>query len=232
MKKVLLLIASLLVASCAHMPRTASQLNNYYQSAVIVRVKTTNVEDGVTTIVGWSGTGFSLASTDSGDEPGSTILTNKHVCSAADNATYTLTDYTGKRYQAKFVRYAPQADLCILKTDAMIKPVTLAKHDARRGDHLTVVGAPRGEFPNFTEGWVSGYCPVDLAAGGIEVHVRALCTSIPIYPGNSGSPAFGDDGKVYGIMFAGRSDSEHMTSMVPVEVILQFLDTSNDMFFR
>lgn len=231
MKTALLLVLSLLVSSCAHYPKSASQLNKYYKSTVIVRVaKTVTNADGKDEKVGWSGTGFSLSNDHEG--AGSTILTNKHVCAAGDSASYTLTDHMGHKVPATFVRMAPHADLCLLHTDAVIEPVKLAPRDAKRGDHVFVVGAPHGVFPNFTEGYISGYCPVDIVDSTIEIHLRALCTSVAIYPGNSGSPVFDDNDRVVGIMFAGRSDSEHMTAMVPVELIYQFLDQSNDMFSR
>jgi serine protease Do len=220
-----LLAIVLFLLGCAHIP-TANQLNRYYESTVIVKVLT-SIEGQEPT--GWSGTGFSISNDADG---GSTILTNKHVCAAGGSARYVLTNSNGKKISATFDRVSPQADLCLLHTDEVLKPVKMASHDIRRGEHLVVVGAPRGTFPNFTEGYASGYCPVDLSGDNFEVHVRGMCTSVPIYPGNSGSPTFNDDGKVVGIMFAARGDSEHMTIMVPVEVILQFLDQSNDMFNR
>ncbi len=234
MKSTLLLVLAFLVSSCAHVsvPNTPERLNKYAKSTVIVRVQTvaTNIITGQSEVIGWSGTGFSVENDP--EDAGSTVLTNKHVCSAGPEASYTLTDATGKKFRATYVRVAPHADLCLLHTDAIITPVKLAKSDAKKGDHVTVVGAPRGVFPNFTEGYVSGYCPIDIVDSGFEVHLRAECTSVPIYPGNSGSPAFNDDGEVVGIMFAGRRDSEHMTIMVPVELIKQFMDTSNDMYTR
>jgi len=223
MKTAILLVLSLLISGCAHMPPTASRLNKYYDSTVIVKVSGP--------LGRWSGTGFSIAN-DSGDTVGSTILTNKHVCAVGDAAAYTLTDHNGNKVSASFVRVADHADLCLLHTDAVLSPVKLAKHDAKRAEHIVVVGAPHGVYPNFTEGFVSGYCPVDIAGPNFEVHLRAECTSVPIYPGNSGSPAFNDAGECVGIMFAGRNDAEHMTAMVPVELIHRFLDQSNDMFER
>lgn len=232
MKSILLLVLAFFMSSCAHIsaPNSPERLTEYSKSTVIVKVQAlaTNEVTGRSELVGWSGTGFSIKK----DEEGSTILTNKHVCEAGVNASYTLTDFTGKRFKATFVRVAPHTDLCLLRTEALIKPVKLAKRDARKGEHIFVVGAPRGVFPNFTDGYVSGYCFIDMAGENFEVHLRAVCTSVPIYPGNSGSPAFNDNGEVVGIMFAGRRDSEHMTVMVPAELIHQFLDTSNDMYRR
>ena len=224
-----MLTLSLLLASCAHMPKSSEQLNKHFESTVIVKVSKVIVDaDGEEKIVGWSGTGFSISRNDEGSD----VLTNKHVCSAGDSAKYTLTDHNGNKVGAKFIRVADHSDLCLLHTEALIKPVKLAAHDARRGDHVMAVGAPHGVYPNFTDGIVSGYCPVDIAGPSFEVHLRAECTSIPIYPGNSGSPVFNDSDEVVGIMFAGRSDAEHMTAMVPVGLIYQFLDQSNDMFDR
>jgi S1-C subfamily serine protease len=235
MKKVMLLLASLFVVSCAgSMPEPVStrRLNAYYQSTLMVRVQGTEIqEDGAIHVVGWSGTGFSIGSTN-GDNTGSDLLTNHHVCAKAGNAEYTIIDYTGKRYNATFVRNAPEADLCLLHTEAIIKPARLAEQDPKFGDYLVAIGAPHGQFPNVTTGFTSGYCPVDFDGEGVEIHVVAICTSVPIYSGSSGSPAFGVDGKVYGIFFAARVDAEHMSYMIGVGEILRFLNTTNNVFYR
>jgi S1-C subfamily serine protease len=150
------------------------------------------------------------------------------VCAAADHAEYKLVLADGEQVPAQFIRYAKDTDLCLLKTETKIKPVLLAAADADRATHITVIGAPHAQFPFFTEGYISGYhyVAMELAEDDPDLNVRfrAQFTSCPIYPGNSGSPAYNDGGYVVGIMFAGRRDAEHMTLMVPVELIHQFLE--------
>ncbi len=232
MKTALFLIMSLLVVSCAGSmpaPVSAKRINVYYESAVIVLVKTG--EDGTATARGWSGTGFAI-SNDKDGNTGTTLLTNKHICQASSNATYTITDYSGGKYEAKFVRYAPYADLCLIHTDAVLRPVKLASEDATQFSHIVVIGAPHGMFPNVTEGYIGGYYNVDLGGDTYTIHVRAQATSVPIYPGNSGSPVWNDDGKVVGIMFAGHGSAEHITMLIPVNEILSFLDTKHNLYER
>jgi S1-C subfamily serine protease len=143
-----------------------------------------------------------------------------------------LVTASGDQVEAKYVRISKDADLCLLNTEAKIKPVRLAKEDAERATHITVIGAPHAQFPFFTEGYVSGYHYVAMSLAeddqDMDVRFRAQFTSCPIYPGNSGSPAYNDEGEVVGIMFAGRRDAEHMTLMVPVELIRQFLESKGE----
>lgn len=223
-----LVAGALTLASCAHLSsdRNKKQLNDEFESVVMVVVSTSVMEKGKEVELGWSGTGFSLSS----GAKGSKVLTNKHVCAATTHAEYALVLPNGKQVPAKFVKISKDADLCLLDTEEKIKPVKLAKYDADRATHITVIGAPHAQFPFFTEGYVSGYHYVAMSLSDeddMEVRFRAQFTSCPIYPGNSGSPAYNDDGYVVGIMFAGRRDAEHMTLMVPVELIHQFLEAKD-----
>jgi serine protease Do len=169
----------------------------------------------------WSGTGFSIFA----DQNGSSIITNKHICAAPD-AYYELTDSRGKTHTATLIRTARGADLCLLHTNDKIPPVRLAQNDARQGDHVNAIGAPYGMLPLFTDGFVSGGKWVDIKEDDelhFEVHFYSELVSIPVYPGNSGSPVFNDAGKVVGVVFAGLHNADHMTLIVPVSEIHKFL---------
>lgn len=209
-----LVVALAFLASCACSNSVTRKRREQSESVVIVTV--------MTALSGWSGTGFSI----SADVDGATILTNKHVCSAQGNGSYVLTDYAGRKYEARFIRQDEGADLCILHTRAIVVPVKLASRNAVKGDGVSAIGAPHGQYPWFTSGVVSGRTWVEME----EVHFWAQGTSIPVYPGNSGSPVFNDAGEVVGIIFAGRQDAEHMTYMVPVSEINRMLDTSENIY--
>ena len=220
---------SMFLISCAHNPPTARTLNKYFKSTVQIIVTSQGHGHSEGKMIRWSGTGFSVAT----DGSSSTILTNKHVCGGdGSQRQFIVMDYSGKRYSARWVRSDALADLCIIKTDAIIESVVLAKKNPVRGTHIVVVGAPLGLFPNFTDGFISGYYPLDMVSDEYETHARVAMTSVAIYPGNSGSGAFNDDGKLVGIFFAGSSDAEHITFLVPVETINMFLDDSQDVFER
>lgn len=208
----------LLVAGCfysAPQPRVIEES----QSTVIVLVV------GTVTTDAWSCTGMAIGS----DEGGTQIITNKHCGALGGAATYTLTDSKGERHTASFVRVSESADLCLLKTDAAIPPVTLARHDARKGDHVIVVGAPRGVYPVWTEGRVSGY--FWATDEETDFHFSAQMISATVSPGSSGSPVFNDRNEMVGVIFAAFPDPQ-LTLMVPAGEIHKFLDTSQNVYFR
>ena len=211
MKKIGIIIL-LLVSSCAHVINLKEMRQDVAKSVVIVRVKTDTS--------GWSGTGFSI-----GEHK---ILTNKHVCSAENEGIYIIIDQNGIKHNAIYVKSDEGADLCVISTEAELPALRLAKEDSKSGEHITAIGAPHGLLPAFTDGFISGYkeiAIVDTIDGrAFSVMFKAQFTSAPIYPGNSGSPCLNDDGEVAGIFFAGRGDAEHMTLIVPVNLIRQFLE--------
>lgn len=233
MKKLITLITLLISCSCAHTLSNATRVKQS-QSVVMVMVHTT-VTDPLTLAqqpAAWSGTGFSVKA----DVDGSDIVTNQHVCVAKGNADYELTDYAGKKHVAKWQRNDEAADLCLLHTKDIIAPVKLAQADARKGDHISAIGAPHGQFPWFADGIATGkmWCAMADEEFGLafSVHFWAQGTSIPIYPGNSGSPVWNDAGEVVGIVFAARRDSDHISYIVPVSEIKRFLDTSENIYER
>jgi putative serine protease PepD len=233
--KIAVLLLSLFVASCASLNTEMKKSERLKESnsvvIVLVHTQTKDILTGLVEPIGWSGTGFSVSE----DGDGSTIITNKHVCNMKDDATYELTLADGSKHSATFVKVAPGADLCVLHTGQGIDPVVLAKQDAKKGDEVSVIGAPHGMYPMFTSGIVSGYYWIDMSEseyGSFEVHVYAQMFSAPIYPGSSGSPVFDTSGKVVGIVFAGRSDADHMSWLIPVSEINRFLDTSQNVYTR
>jgi S1-C subfamily serine protease len=230
----LFLILSLLVSSCA---LTSSQLKTRRLQEsksvviVLVRITTTDPITGTEKKKGWSGTGFSVSE----NENGSDIITNKHVCAAGNKATYELTASNGHKYPATFVRVAPGADVCLLRTKQQLPAVKLAGKDAEKGDEINVFGAPHGMLGLYTHGEVSGYEWVDMKDDDdfpFEIHCYAQLISAPIYPGSSGSPTFNSNGEVVGIVFAARGDSEHMAYQIPVSEIKRLLDRSQNVYER
>lgn len=175
---------------------------------------------------GYSATGFSIAATD----VVSFILTNKHVCDMGPNANYTLTLQSGGKVSATFIRIDPFADICLLKANGIIPPLTLAKQNASQGDRVMTIGAPDGAYPLMGDGMVSGYYNTHMKNdidedGSFEVHFRSQVMSAPVYPGSSGSPVLDVNGEVVGIVFAVRNEKEHIAFIVPVSEVWRFLDT-------
>lgn len=171
-------------------------------------------------------TGFSIVATD----VVSFVLTNQHVCSMGPNANYILTLQNGSKVHAIFVRSDEFADICMLKANAIIPPLRLAKENASQGDRVVSIGGPDGVYPLMVEGFMSGYHDMHMRSdpdedGDFEVHFRAQVISAPVYPGSSGSPVLNTDGEVVGIVFAVRGEKEHIAFIVPISEVWRFLNT-------
>ena len=233
MRKVFALFMLWLVG-CACTPKfTYSSSSQNIKQAVSSVVKITInyvVEDKITLASvqkTYYATGFSIAATD----VVSYVLTNQHVCSMRGNAEYTLTLRSGAKVRATFVRADSLADICLLKANAVIPPLPLAKHNATQGDKVITMGGPDGVYPLIVDGFISGYYDMHMRQdddddGEFEVHFRAQVMSVPVYHGSSGSPVLNMDGEVVGIVFAVRGEKEHISFMVPLSEIQRFLDTS------
>jgi S1-C subfamily serine protease len=224
------------LCSCAHFQEqeTLKQRLQENQSAVIITVYTTitDAELEISRPASWSGTGFSVSNNEDGN---SSIISNKHVCAAGDNAKYVITDYKGEKHAGTFVRSAPGADLCLLTVDVIIPPVKLSAKDAVKGESINCIGAPLGMAPHFSDGKINGYMWFDMKdeeskETAHETHFMAQSTSVPIYPGSSGSACWNIDGEVIGVVFALDTRADHITFIVPVNEVHRFLSTEQNIY--
>lgn len=227
-------LALFLITGCACTPKitynSSSKVLKQITGSVVKITVEYQVQDKITLAKvqkTYFATGFSFKTTD----VVSFVLTNKHVCDMGPNANYTLTLQSGGKVQAVFVRADPFADVCLLKANAIIPPLTLAKRNASQGDRVLSIGGPDGAYPLIVEGFISGYYNMHMRNdadedGDFEVHFRAQLMSAPVYPGSSGSPVFDVNGEVIGIVFAVRREKEHIAFIVPISEVLRFLDNS------
>lgn len=139
------------------------------------------------------------------------FITNRHVC---DKSLFGV-------LRASFSGWAPvyvtveaeskSADLCLLSAPpAEIRPLLPAPRDDWNERHF-VYGFALSNPAVLTEGYVSAR----TATGEIY-------TSIPTYPGNSGSPVMGPDGRVVGIAVQADIRS-HYGYYIPLDRITRFL---------
>ena len=137
------------------------------------------------------GTGFNISND-------GLIVTNYHVIKDALNMTITFPN--GAIYKAEKWTTKPDFDLALIKISGSKLPfVPLnTKRFPVQGDKIRVVGNPLSLNNVVVEGKVNGY----MLANGIKV----FSIDAPIYPGNSGSPVFDQDGLVTGIVFANYQD--------------------------
>ncbi len=131
------------------------------------------------------------------------IVTNYHVVQNSKSVTVTMDD--GKVLDAKVVGTDPKTDLALLKVDQPgdYPYVTLATGNPKIGDWVVCIGNPYGLGGTVTAGIVS-------AKGrniGDGPYDRFLQIDAPINKGNSGGPAFNEEGQVVGVNTAIYSPS-------------------------
>ena len=123
------------------------------------------------------------------------IVTNNHVVQNAKTVTVTMDD--GKVLDAKVVGTDPKTDLALLKVnEAGDYPfVPFASKAPRVGDWVVAIGNPYGLGGTATAGIVSAEGR-DIGDGPYD---RFLQIDAPINKGNSGGPAFNEEGQVVGV---------------------------------
>jgi serine protease Do len=123
------------------------------------------------------------------------IVTNNHVADHAQSVQITTDD--GTLYTAKVVGTDERSDLALLKVDAdkQFPFVKFAEQRPSVGDWVVAVGNPFGLGGTVTAGIVSAQAR-DI---GLNPYGDYLQIDAPINRGNSGGPAFNENGDVVGV---------------------------------
>jgi serine protease Do len=131
------------------------------------------------------------------------IVTNDHVVQNSKAVTVTMDD--GKVFDAKVIGTDPKTDLALLKVEQPgdYPYVTLAKGTPQIGDWVVAIGNPYGLGGTVTAGIISAKGR-DIGDGPYD---RFLQIDAPINKGNSGGPAFNEQGEVVGVNTAIYSPS-------------------------
>ncbi len=147
-------------------------------------------------IIMGEGSGFFIS-------PDGYIVTNYHV--VQDSKSVTITMDNGRVLDAKVVGTDPKTDLALLKVEQKgdYPYVTLAKKTPKIGDWVVAIGNPYGLGGTVTAGIVSAEGR-DIGDGPYD---RFLQIDAPINKGNSGGPAFDEQGQVVGVNTAIYSPS-------------------------
>ncbi|MFT4710420.1 MAG: S1-C subfamily serine protease [Planctomycetota bacterium] len=143
----------------------------------------------------WNGSGFIVSSR-------GFLVTNDHVAGPPEgwsqaDVSLTAIFQDGRQYEATWIASEPDLDLALLRLPNQGFPSVGLRPNSeaiRRGEGVVVIGAPRGLSDSVTTGIVSA---LDRDNGWLQ-------TDALINPGNSGGPAFGLDGRVLGVVVAGR----------------------------
>ena len=147
-------------------------------------------------IVTGEGSGFFIS-------PDGYAVTNNHVVDHAKSVQVTTDD--GAIFTAKVVGTDPKTDLAVIKIDGKkdFPYVKFADHSPRVGDWVVAVGNPFGLGGTVTAGIVSARGR-DIGAGPYDDYIQI---DAPINKGNSGGPAFNEEGEVIGVNTAIYSPS-------------------------
>jgi serine protease Do len=152
------------------------------------------------------------------------IVTNDHVVQKSKSVTVTMDN--GKVLDAKVVGTDPQTDLALLKVDqpGNYPYVTFATGEPKIGDWVLAIGNPYGLGGTVTAGIIS-------AEGrniGDGPYDRFLQIDAPINKGNSGGPAFNEEGQVVGVNTAIYSPSGGSVGIgfaIPASTVSRVVDS-------
>lgn len=129
------------------------------------------------------------------------IVTNFHVVQGAVAASVTVTEAGGKQtvYKAKLVGTDPDKDVAVLKIDAKIRPVSLAKSSSLQvGQTVYAIGNPFALDHSLTKGIISGLGRETQSPTGRTI-TNVVQTDAAINPGNSGGALLDSSGNLIGM---------------------------------
>ncbi|HPQ08379.1 MAG TPA: trypsin-like peptidase domain-containing protein [Bacteroidia bacterium] len=160
------------------------------------------------------------------------VVTNEHVIK---NAKKIFIEINSKNYQAELVKSDKDNDLAILK----IKDSSFYKNENTNvpfiikdnfnldlGSYVYTVGFPlalsgMGKEPKFSDGKVS-------AKTGYEGALNSFQTTIPVQPGNSGSPVFNEKGELVGIINAKIQGGDNVSYALKSTFVKNLLDVLSE----
>jgi serine protease Do len=156
--------------------------------------------------------------------PDGYAVTNNHVVQNAQSIEVATDE--GKTYAAKVIGTDPKTDLALLKVEGgsgNFPYVQFADHEPRIGDWVVAVGNPYGLAGTVTAGIVSARGR-DIGSGPYDDFIQI---DAPLNRGNSGGPAFDENGHVVGVTTAIYSPSGGSTGIgfaIPAETVKSVVD--------
>ncbi|HEY8402831.1 MAG TPA: serine protease [Cytophagaceae bacterium] len=150
------------------------------------------------------------------------FLTSYHVVANADSVYVENAEF-GK-LKVTVAAVDKQNDLAILKADTI--PAQLKKNPFRfrlkpadLGERVFTLGYPKEDLV-YAEGSVS-------SRTGYELDTSSCQVSIPVNPGNSGSPVFDENGYIIGMITGKDADAENVSYALESNTIIPILDSNN-----
>lgn len=156
----------------------------------VLRVRTLDCWGGVGT-----GSAFSWGST--------TLVTNRHVVEGAWRIEVSTWD--GYDLAADVLGVTYVSDLALIQTRRPLTTTLQAGSVPRRGDAVYVVGYPGGVRWTIQEGLVMGRETIPAFSGIPQINALVIDAD-RTRPGSSGGPVLDAQGRVVGVIYAGRVD--------------------------
>ena len=180
----------------------------------------TNITTNDDKFVG-SGTGFLL-------NKDGYLMTCYHVIDKAKDI-YVEFPELSKQMKARVIVKDPKNDIAILKVDDPITDsvyIKFSNEPIQTGDNIFTLGYPHaingmGKEIKFADGKIS-------SKTGFNGDINSYQSTIPVQPGNSGSPVFNEKGEVVGMINAKYKDADNVSYIVKTPLLQNVLTLSND----
>lgn len=168
-----------------------------------------------------SGTGFLL-------NKDGYLMTCYHVIDKAKDI-YVEFPELSKQLKARTIVKDPKNDIAILKIDDLnIDSVFIkfSNEPIQTGDNIFTLGYPyaisgMGKEIKFADGKIS-------SKTGFNGDINSYQSTIPVQPGNSGSPVFNEKGEVIGMINAKFKESDNVSYIVKTPLLQNVMTLSND----
>ncbi len=141
------------------------------------------------------------------------ILTAKHCTEGAAEITVVTSD--AQEYAAAIIAESPTQDLAVIRIDRRNTPFFRLAETSEQGQPVHLYGSPLGITGTYATGVIA-------RLNGDNTYID--CSALP---GNSGGPAFNDDGDMVGVLIAGfivGFGTTHLNVMQSLDSILAFRD--------
>ena len=145
------------------------------------------------------------------------ILTNFHVVAGGAYYGIVLEEESDVFYTDELIKYHPERDLAILRSDKRRPPIPILDPSERlvRGQKVVAIGSPLGLFNTISDGIVSGFR---------ELRETSMVQfTAPVSPGSSGGALLDLYGRLVGVITAGFDDGQNLNLAVDHTTIRQFL---------
>jgi S1-C subfamily serine protease len=157
------------------------------------------------------------------------LVTNHHVIEKGKAFEVVIFENgVPNRYKAKKINEDSDNDLAILKIeDENFKPFNKISYNFKTNQAINVggsvfsIGFPLqsilGQEPKFVDGKIS-------SKTGFKNSISTFQTTVPIQPGNSGSPLFNDKGDLIAIMNAVVSNTDNVSYGIKIGFLQNLID--------